>query len=601
MIRYLLRGALVSALLWTTGSLAAQQRPIPLDTLQVTASSRASVEMATATRAVEVITAEQIRRLPARSVAEVLQWALGVDLMPRSPALFDVAVRGSSFEQVLVLVDGIRVSDAQTGHFDLNLAVPLDQVERIEILRGPASTLHGADAVGGVIQVVTRRAAGSSARIEGGSFGSAGLALGHGVGVGATRVDLGAELRRSSGHRVGTDYRIGMGRAALSAPLAGRTLRADLGYAARDFGADAFYAPFPSYEETRALTASLGWLEEGDSRLSVEPRLSLRRHDDDFTLKRAEPTFYRNQHQTQQAGGELMARFAAAPLLRLAGGVEAYRDQLWSATLGDRTESRGALLAEAAAGRLGQVTVTAGVRADWYQAFGWFTSPSAAAAWWPGAGVRLRGSLGRALRTPTWTERYYRDPANIGDPNLMPERAWSGEVGADAYPLAGVRLGVAGFVRSADDLIDWAKPSSTPGAPWQTRNVEDARFSGLETEAGIEELLGVRWTLRGSWLSVRSSEAQGFTSKYALRPLTESVSLSAERGLGRGVHAMIRAEHARRRGGTAYLRLDARAAYQLQRLRFFADLQNASGETYSDITGSAAPGRALFVGIEWRG
>jgi iron complex outermembrane receptor protein len=146
MIRYPLWGALVSLLLWT-GSLTAQ-RPVPLDTLRVTTSSRASAEMATATRAVEVITAAQIRRLPARSVAEVLQWALGVDLMPRSPALFDVAVRGSSFEQVLVLVDGIRMSDAQTGHFDLNLAVPLDQVERIEILRGPASTLHGADAVG---------------------------------------------------------------------------------------------------------------------------------------------------------------------------------------------------------------------------------------------------------------------------------------------------------------------------------------------------------------------------------------------------------------------------------------------------------------------
>ncbi len=117
--------------------------------------------------------------------------------------------------------------------------------------------------------------------------------------------------------------------------------------------------------------------------------------------------------------------------------------------------------------------------------------------------------------------------------------------------------------------------------------MEDARYHGLETEAGIDEVLGVRWTLRGSWLSVRSSEAEGFTSKYALRPLTESVSLVAERG--------------RRLGSPAYLRLDLRTAYQLKGLRFFADLQNASGETYFDITGSAAPGRALFVGIEWRG
>src|SRR5690606_27325750 len=118
-------------------------------------------------------------------IPDLLQWALGVDLMPRSPALADVSLRGSSFEQVLVLVDGVRVSDAQTGHFDLDLAVPLDQVERIEILRGPGSSLHGADAMGGVINVVTRQGVErSTARAEAGTFGTTGLALSHSMRLG---------------------------------------------------------------------------------------------------------------------------------------------------------------------------------------------------------------------------------------------------------------------------------------------------------------------------------------------------------------------------------------------------------------------------------
>lgn len=597
-----MRLRVLPVLLLLSAPLTAQERTVPLDTVRVTASSRASGELAAPTRGVEVITAEEIRRTPARTVAEALEWALGVDLMPRSPALADVAVRGSSFEQVLVLVDGVRASDAQTGHFDLNLAVPLEQVERIEILRGPGSALHGADAVGGVIHIVTRGAGvGPHARAEAGSFATQGLALSHAFEAGGVRADLAGDLRRSDGHRPGTDYRVGTGRAALSAPLAGRTLRADAAHAARDFGADGFYAPFPSYEETRTTTASLGWRAEPEAGFAVEPVLSLRRHGDDFVLKRSDPSFYRNRHTTWQAGGEVTARWRVSPLLRLAGGTEWYRDAIRSATLGDRAERRAAVLAEAAAGRVGHAAATAGVRADWHEAYGTVWSPSASGAWWPTERVRLRASAGSAFRAPTWTERYYRDPANQGDPALRPERSWSGEAGVDAHLPAGVRIGVAGFVREAADLIDWARPAADSVSPWRTRNVEEARFRGVEAEAAWRGPLGVRWTGRGTWLSVRTDEAAGWASKYALRPLVETLSLGAERAFANGLSLSLRGQRARRAGEDAHLRVDGRAAYTLRGARLYADVHNALDEAYPDITGRPAAGRALSVGVEWRG
>src|SRR5688572_14326699 len=134
------------------GALSAQ---LTLDTVEV--NSRAPMGGLAATRAVEIIDGRDIRNSPASTINDLLQWAFGVELMPRSPALADVGIRGSSFEQVLVLVDGIRMRDSQTGHFNLNLTVPLDQIERIEILRGPAASLYGSDAMGGVINVVTRK------------------------------------------------------------------------------------------------------------------------------------------------------------------------------------------------------------------------------------------------------------------------------------------------------------------------------------------------------------------------------------------------------------------------------------------------------------
>lgn len=591
---------LLPALLTGAGALAAQTRPTPLDTLRVTASSRASAETTTATRAVEVITAEQIRRLPARTVGDVLKWAFGVDLMARSPALADLSIRGSTFEQVLVLVDGARASDAQTGHFDLDLAVPLDQVERVEIVRGPAAALYGADAMGGVVQIVTRKHAGSSARAEAGSFGTTALAAASTVPLGSALLDLGGDFSRSDGHRAGTDYRIGQGRAALAAPLAGRTLRAEVAYAGRNFGADGFYSPYPSYERTRTLTSSLAWRAEPDARLAVEPSVSLRRHRDDFILKRDDPAFYRNLHTTTQLGGDLEARYALTPLLRLAMGGEAYSDRVESATLGDHDESRTALFGEIAAGEVGRLTGSAGLRADWHEAFGLFWSPSASAAWWPATGVRLRGSVGRSLRTPTWTERYYEDPADIGDPDLQPERAWSGEIGADLYPVRSLRVGAALWTRSARELIDWAKPTASPDEPWRTRNVDDARYRGLESEVEIDDLLGFRWIARGSWLRLTSGAEAGFTSKYALRPLAHSLSLSAEREVVRGIDLSARVESDQRRDERAYELLDARVAYRLPVGSVYLDLLNATDEEYPDITGAAAPGRSLMVGIQWR-
>src|SRR5690606_18120736 len=134
--------------------------------------------------------------------------------------------------------------------------------------------------------------------------------------------------------------------------------------------------------------------------------------------------------------------------------------------------------------------------------------------------VRLRASATRALRTPTWTERYYRDPANEGSPDLEPELSWSTEVGFDVEPLPATRVGLALFQRSSEGLIDWARPAGGD-AVWVTRNVESARFRGIEAHASIPDRTGGRWSVQGSWLSVRSSTPAGMESKYALRPLLE--------------------------------------------------------------------------------
>jgi vitamin B12 transporter len=189
----------------------------------------------------------------------------------------DLSIRGSGFEQVLVMVDGVPINDGQTGHFHLDHAVPLDAIERVEVLRVPASALYGSAAVGGVVNIVARRGRSELvARTHVVSFGAAAVGAEAALYAGRIAARVSADHDRSDGHRPGTDHRITQARLAVDAPLVYGTVRGDVACAGRDFGAEGFYAPFDSYEQTRTLTAALSWLP-APATFTLQPRVAFRR------------------------------------------------------------------------------------------------------------------------------------------------------------------------------------------------------------------------------------------------------------------------------------------------------------------------------------
>jgi vitamin B12 transporter len=600
-------GAALAAALWCLSAVVGwevaspQERPIPLDTLEVQVGSRVSSRLPVLTRSVQVLGREEIDLLPVRTLAGLLEWATGVEVLARSPAQSDLSLRGAGFEQVLVLVDGVRMSDPQTGHHDLNLAVPLDRVERVEILRGPASALHGADAVGGVVNVVTRQGeVGPRGRVEGGSWGTGRMSASTGLGgMDGRSLRMGGELSRSDGHREGTDHEMALLHAGASLPLGEGNLSGSMGLARRDFGAQDFYAPYPSFERTRTYTGSLRWAGNRPAGVVLETGASFRRHTDDFTLIRDAPEIYRNRHASTQAGGDLSARWIAPGGVDLALGGELFRDRLQSNALGHRAEGRGAVFGEAVLG-WGDVRMLAlGLRGDWHESFGTFVSPSISGSWRAGAAFRARAAVGRSFRAPTWTERYYMDPVHVGRDDLEPERAWSGEVGADVFLGSAVRFSLTGFVRRAEDLIDWARPEDEGAElPWETRNVSRATFRGIEADLTAPGPWGVGIMAGAALLSLRSEEATGYRSKYALRPLREQFTLGLERGLGGRASLGLHGLRGTRAGEEPFHRLDVRASVRQGAARLYLDAVNLLDASYPDVTGARAPGRALFVGLE---
>lgn len=569
--------------------------------MRVTVDSRVDSTGTRSGRTVGVITARELAARRGQSLAQILAAHLGVDVNTRSPAQADIALRGSSIEQVLVLVNGHRVSDEQAGHFDLDLAVPTGLVERVEILRGTGSTLYGPNAVGGVINIVTRdRGPYESARVASGSFGSVGASLAragvaHGIGLQA-----GVDFDKSDGHRPGTDYRVFQARVGGDAPLGAGRLRASSAVGVRDFGADAFYGPYPAFEDTHTSTASLDYDAPVGGRWTIHAGANGRRHVDLFTLIRDHPSVYQNHHDNWQTGGDVVARYVAAQDVGLAVGAEGFDARLVSARLGDHQETRSAAYAELHVGASTGASLDAGIRGDHSSAYGDFFSPSVALSAPVAPRTRLRASIGRGFRAPTWTERFYVDPANIGSPDLQSERFRAGEIGVRTAPTEGTSVDVVWYERRAADLIDWARPLGAPDSvAWHTMNVESARYRGVEVTAAAYDLAGIDWTVRGSGLAFAPAGAAGFEGKYALRPITRTFGATAMLPAVRGVQAVIDVLDAQRAHEGSYFRADVRLGYAWRHVRLTADLRNVTSVRYLDASGMPVAPRGLYVGLEW--
>jgi len=588
------RSAAALMVLSAAGALGAQTPSArTLDTVAIVASRTRLPDSA---RSIQVITRDEIARSAARTVADVLASVMSVDVYGRSAAQADVSIRGSSTEQVVVLVDGVRMTDVQSAHYTLDLAVPLASVERIEVLRGTGSALYGPDAVGGVIEIVTGRPRATVASVRSGSFGTVGGAISSGMARGSLALGATADFDKADGHRDGTDYRNGQGRLSLASPLAGGTFVTNAALGIRDFGSADFYGPYNSVERTSTTTLDSRWTRAvGAWTLGVSA--STRRHHDHYVLVRDDPSLYENRHLSWQTGGEVVARRDVGPVA-LALGADAAHDQLSSARLGGHRDWRTALFADAAV-RRSATTAHVGLRGDHSSVYGEFFSPSLSASTLVTRWLRVHSNGGFGFRAPTWTERFYVDPSNQGDPDLRPERFWTGDFGMRA---SGNRLAFDAtvFARRATRLIDWVKPADAPNAVWRTMNVEAATYRGLETALDFPSVGGVTTSLFGSWLALRSSDGGRWLGKYALRPIVQQAGLRVASPTGHAFSARVDLAQAKRVTEDAYFTGDARLAWERRALRFTLDVRNLTDAEWLDASGKPAAGRGVYVGVDWR-
>ena len=618
-----------------------------LDTLIVSkdvvvSSSRIPQTAAGSGRNITIIPASTIQSLPVHTVDEVLRYLPGVEVQSRGAfgTQSDFSIRGSTFSQVLVLVDGMRLNDPLTAHFNSNIPVAPSEIERIEVLHGPAAAQYGADAVGGVINIITR----AFAQRESGQQTNANAKVGYG--------QYHLKMGRAGFYHHGDNYRIGGGGMWYQTPgqklgpqnkdrfnvrnasvsggyklgngwdLAARTAFDD-----RDFNAKFFYTASPYDQSTERTTDWWNQLRLTQTFKNGMTTLegSFKHNIDHYVFN---PAFSANHHITNFLDLQLYQYRTLSKKWEWTYGVQASNRFIHSNDRGRHTDWHYAGFSMVQWHPTQPLTLTGSLRLDHDDNYGTELMPQMSMAFHTGKWV-LRASGGRSIRAADYTERYIStnlqgplsEGRNLGNPWLQAERSWSGEAGFDVFPVNDVRLSATGFIRASTNLIDYVLTNSNqirnnsnlqPDTNYlYAENLKNVRTAGVEVEFSMSRDLGQDWmidyTMGYTFASTynRQHTVSKYISNHARNLINGMVTLhksAFEVGLS-GLWKQRQGESASAINAymsPTYSVWNLKLGYDvIKDVRVGVEADNLFDAHYQDILGAVMPGRWILGTISW--
>jgi len=539
--------------------LGAQEGPLPMEQIVVTATRTATTVLDSPDH-VTVISAAEIEASGAVSVADVLEQAAGVEISDNGTlgSVQSVRIRGSTSAQVLVLVDGVRLNDSRQGGADLS-QLELNDIERIEVLRGGTSALYGADALGGVVNIITKSKAERTLtlRLQNGSYlPHAGVQVLEGSGtqpVAADPLDLvdtqkvGLELFRALGpveflatgsftraangfmwldrtyvddyrRRVNGGLLEGAGSLSLEAPVGGGKagFKAQYDYSsegvAGGISTDPFVLSTDASQQRSALQSQLFFVTPklASSALSLEARAFYKFTRLDY--QEPTPTFglpVDDTHRLHTVGLDLVQRFSVFEWLGLVYGGNLVYDLAQSTTIGRRDRLSGGAFLELPLYLLPRLTITPMARYDLYSDFPGDLTYKLALVYNLSDSVSLKASGGKSYRAPTLNDLYWpNDGFAAGNPKLRPETGYSADLGL-TVAARNLELNLFGFARYVLDGIQWAE---TAPFFYQPVNIGEALYPGAEADLSLTLFRHLR--LSAAYTFLYSFVLQGSGASY---------------------------------------------------------------------------------------
>nr|WP_298991546.1 TonB-dependent receptor [uncultured Polaribacter sp.] len=593
-------------LLVATSSIIAQQTQTrqELDTVLIK-STRIDVPFKENARTIQIITADIIKKSAATNVAELLQQVAGVDIRRRGTAgsQADLYIRGGGFDQTLLLIDGIKMDDAQTGHHTLNAALPIEVIERIEIVKGPAARIFGQNAFTGAINIVTKKKLNStvSANIEAGSFGQLNGSVTFGKETENTTIIAHIGTLTSDGYRTNSDYENYNYFFKGTFNKQKQPINVIATFFDRKFGAQNFYTP-PSfglneYEETQNSLLGISTTFQSE-KFKITPRLYWRRGQDIFLLQRDNPSFYRNLHITNKVGAEANASYTSS--LGVTGfGLDISRVSISSNNLGDRNRTMVNLFLEHRF-KTGNFDITPGVAVTYFSDFKFHAFPGLDIGYKVSDNFRAYGNIGYTYRIPTYTDLYYNDSSTTGNPNLKPEEALAQELGLK-YNTNNFYATVSVFNRDADNLIDFIRPNTT-ATKFEATNIAEVNTKGFEFDANYtfkikdyNQSLAVGYT----FLEDNIKDQDRDLSRYRLNTLKHHFTTRLRTQLFKNVSQNIIYKHAERTDGQSYNVWDASIIFNFNKFDFTVTANNIFNAEFIETGFVPMPESNVLFGLRY--
>ena len=453
----------------------------------VISSNRIETPLTQNSKTVQIITAQQIRQSGVTHLVDLLQQIAGIDIKRRGAgaAQADLNIRGGTFDQSLLLIDGVKLDDSQTGHHTLNFLPPPQMVERIEIIKGSAARIYGQNAFTGAINIVTKKETPKTLTLDlqKGNYDQTNGSIFVGNTTENTSI-LGFVSRNTSdGYRYNTDYDYNQFFVKSSFNRHKTPLDLIATYSGRKFGANGFYAT-PSavdqYEETQASLVSLSQRFSKGAWI-FKPKVYWRRGQDMYEYIRNKPEIYRNLHVTNKLGTAFDTSLASD--LGLTGmGIDISRVSIRSNNLGDRSRTMINLFLEHRFYLFNKsIDITPGIAANYFSDFGSHSFPGIDLGWQMNPNLRLYANMGATFRIPTFTDLYYSDRNTLGNADLKPEKAISNEIGL-RFISPKVSASLAFYSRKAKNLIDFVKNSNDDNIPFTAENIQQVNTEGIDFE-----------------------------------------------------------------------------------------------------------------------
>ncbi|WP_158961623.1 TonB-dependent receptor plug domain-containing protein [Myroides fluvii] len=575
-------------------------------------------------RNITIVGQDQIKQLPVSSVNELLSFVAGVDLRQRGPngTQADLSIDGGSFEQNILLLNGQKISDPQTGHNSLNIPIPLEAVERIEIVRGPSARLYGINSLTGVVNIVTKnpKKDGVFAAAYGGTSFKKDKEDDHnetynnrGIQVGGTLVREKDNHMLFASHDSGNGYRYNTAYHNNKVfyqgninPNEHNTLMILAGHANSSFGANGFYAA-PGDKESKEIVSTtmlnLSSRHYVSDRFTLMPSVAYRYNFDDYRYYRHRLDVARSRHYTHAITSNVNGEYAADYGKFTFGGEMRY-EEINSTNIGDHSKSNYGFFAAFQRDWFEKLDVNIGAYVNYNTKYGWEFFPGIDASYNFNPHWQATFNAGTASRIPSFTDLYLNQrPGNIGNPDLAPEKAYQVEVGGK-YRKNRLQAEAFVFYRDIDDFVDWIRVDINQ--PYQPYNASKNKTKGLNTALryqlgeGISLWnLGLSYTYLSPTIENKSAEA-GVLSKYSLESLKHQVVGTVNYTYDK-FSVTLANRFNERLTYKSYWITDIRLNYALDKVKFYLDAQNIFDTTYIEAGAVPMPGRWFTLGVKFDG